>query len=43
MFAAVGAIAFAYLRNRICAPREMSAGAAMAFRAAIDQMLTSVY
>ncbi len=43
IFAAVGAIAFAYLRNRICAPRDMSAGAATAFRAAIDKLLTSVY
>jgi glutathione S-transferase len=43
IFAAVGAITFAYLRNRICAPRDMSAGAATAFRAAIDRLLTSVY
>ncbi|MDZ8186954.1 MAG: glutathione S-transferase family protein [Nostoc sp. ChiSLP02] len=43
IFAAVGAITFAYLRNRICAPRDMSAGAATAFRAAIDKLLTSVY
>ncbi|BBD63969.1 glutathione S-transferase-like protein [Nostoc commune NIES-4072] len=43
LFAAVGAITFAYLRNRICAPRDMSAGAATAFRAAIDKLLTSVY
>ncbi|WP_442949159.1 hypothetical protein [Nostoc sp.] len=43
VFTAVGAIAFAYLRNRICAPRDMSAGAATAFRAAIDKLLTSVH
>ncbi|MBW4687943.1 MAG: glutathione S-transferase N-terminal domain-containing protein [Komarekiella atlantica HA4396-MV6] len=43
IFAAVGAITFAYLRNRICAPRDMSAGAATAFRAAIAKLLTSVY
>ncbi|HYX17224.1 MAG TPA: glutathione S-transferase family protein [Nostoc sp.] len=43
LFAAVGAITFAYLRNRICAPRDMSAGAATAFRSAIDKLLTSVY
>ncbi|WP_298905480.1 glutathione S-transferase family protein [uncultured Nostoc sp.] len=43
IFAAVGAITFAYLRNRICAPRDMGAGAATAFRAAIDKLLTSVY
>ncbi|HEY9803100.1 MAG TPA: glutathione S-transferase family protein [Leptolyngbyaceae cyanobacterium] len=43
IFAAVGAITLAYLRNRICAPRDMSAGAATAFRAAIDKLLTSVY
>jgi glutathione S-transferase len=41
--AAVGAITLAYLRNRICAPRDMSAGAATAFRVAIDRVLTSVY
>ncbi|MEH2465435.1 glutathione S-transferase family protein [Nostoc sp.] len=43
IFAAVGAITFAYLRNRICAPRDMGAGAATAFRTAIDKLLTSVY
>jgi glutathione S-transferase len=43
VFAAVGAITLAYLRNRICAPRDMSAGAATAFRAAIDKLLASVY
>jgi len=41
--AAVGAITLAYIRNRICAPRDMSAGAATAFRAAADQVLTSLY
>jgi glutathione S-transferase len=41
--AAVGAIALAYVRNRICAPRDMSAGAATAFRAAADKVLTSLY
>lgn len=40
---AVGAIALAYVRNRICAPRDMSAGAATAFRAAVDKVLTSLY
>lgn len=40
---AVGAIMLAYVRNRICAPRDMSAGAATAFRAAVDQVLTSIY
>ncbi|MCF4967363.1 glutathione S-transferase, partial [Nostoc sp. CMAA1605] len=43
IFAAVGAITFAYLRNRICAPRDMSASAATAFRDAIDKLLTSIY
>lgn len=43
LFAAVGAITLAYLRNRICAPRDMSAGAATAFRSAIDKLLASVY
>ncbi len=41
--AAVGAIALAYVRNRICAPRDMSAGAATAFRAAADKVLASLY
>ncbi|MEH2287947.1 glutathione S-transferase family protein [Nostoc sp.] len=41
--AAIGAIALAYVRNRICAPRDMSAGAATAFRAAADKVLTSLY
>lgn len=40
---AVGAIALAYVRNRICAPRDMSAGAATAFRAATDKVLASIY
>ncbi|MBU7583128.1 MAG: glutathione S-transferase N-terminal domain-containing protein [Nostoc sp. TH1S01] len=40
---AVGAIALAYVRNRVCAPRDMSAGAATAFRAAVDQVLASLY
>ena len=39
----VGAIALAYVRNRICAPRDMSAGAAVAFRAAADKVLASLY
>ncbi|KJH69451.1 glutathione S-transferase family protein [Aliterella atlantica] len=39
---AVGAIALAYVRNRICAPRDMSAGAATAFRAAVDKVLVSL-
>ena len=41
--AATGAIALAYVRNRICAPRDMSAGAATAFRAAVDKVLASLY
>ncbi|MBE9206567.1 glutathione S-transferase N-terminal domain-containing protein [Nostoc sp. LEGE 06077] len=40
---AVGAIALAYVRNRVCAPRDMSAGAATAFRAAADKVLASLY
>lgn len=40
---AVGAITLAYVRNRICAPRDMSAGAATAFRAAADKVLASIY
>ncbi|MBN4006925.1 glutathione S-transferase family protein [Nostoc sp. LPT] len=41
--AAIGAITLAYVRNRICAPRDMSAGAATAFRAAADKVLASLY
>jgi glutathione S-transferase len=41
--AAVGAIALAYIRNRICAPRDMSAGAATALRKAATKLLTSLY
>lgn len=41
--AAVGAIALAYLRNRVSAPRDLSAGAAVAFRGAIDMMMRSLY
>ncbi|MBV9388908.1 MAG: glutathione S-transferase N-terminal domain-containing protein [Chroococcidiopsidaceae cyanobacterium CP_BM_ER_R8_30] len=43
LVAAVGAITLAYVRNRICAPRDMSAGAATAFRAAADRVLVSLY
>jgi glutathione S-transferase len=39
----VGAITLAYVRNRICAPRDMSAGAAIAFRAAADRVLAAIY
>ena len=41
--AAIGAIALAYLRNRVSAPRDLSAGAAIAFRAAIDTVMRSLY
>jgi glutathione S-transferase len=41
--ATVGAIALTYVRNRICAPRDMSASAAIAFRAAADKVLASLY
>ncbi|MGM3307140.1 glutathione S-transferase family protein [Anabaena sp. WFMT] len=43
IIAATGAITLAYVRNRICAPRDMSAGAATAFRAAADKVLASIY
>ena len=43
IIAAAGAITLAYLRNRICAPRDMSAGAATALRAAADKVLASIY
>ena len=41
--AAVGAIALAFLRNRVCVPRDMSANAAVAFQTAIDNMLSCIY
>jgi glutathione S-transferase len=41
--AAIGAIALAFLRNRASAPRDMSAGAAIAFRGAIDMVMRSLY
>ncbi len=41
--AAIGAIALAYLRNRASAPRDMSAGAAIAFRSAIDTVFQALY
>ncbi|NEO56547.1 MAG: glutathione S-transferase [Okeania sp. SIO3B5] len=40
---AVGAIALAFLRNRVCVPRDMSANAAVAFQTAIDNMLSCIY
>ena len=43
IIAATGAITLAYIRNRICAPRDMSAGAATALRAAADKVLASIY
>ncbi len=39
--AAIGAITYAYLRNRICAPRDMSAAAAL--RSATEQLLVGLY
>ena len=41
--AAIGAVALAFLRNRASAPRDMSAGAATAFRSAIDTVMRSLY
>ena len=41
--AAIGAITLAYLRNRASAPRDMSAGAAIAFRGAIDSVMQALY
>lgn len=41
--AAVGAITLAYVRNRICAPRDMGAGAATALRHAVDTLLPALY
>lgn len=41
--AAIGAIALSFVRNRASAPRDMSAGAAIAFRSAIDMVMRSIY
>ncbi|MEB3342745.1 glutathione S-transferase family protein [Okeania sp.] len=41
--AAVGAIALAFLRNRVCVPRDMSANSAVALQTAIDTMLSCIY
>jgi glutathione S-transferase len=43
IIAATGAITLAYVRNRICAPRDMSAGAATALRVGADKVLASIY
>ena len=40
---AIGAVALAYLRNRVCSPRDMTADAAIAFRTAIDRLIASIY
>jgi hypothetical protein len=39
----VEAIALAFLRNRASAPRDISAGAAKAFRGAIDLVMRGIY
>ncbi|MGL5832005.1 MAG: glutathione S-transferase family protein [Waterburya sp.] len=41
--AAIGAIALAFIRNRASAPRDMSAGAAEAFRETIDLIMRGIY
>jgi len=41
--AAVAAASLAFLRNRVSAPRDMSAAAAAAFRAEADRQLTALY
>ncbi len=40
---AIGAVALTFVRNRVCTPRDMSAGAGNAFRSAIDKLLVSIY
>ena len=40
---AIGAVALAYLRNRVCSPRDMTADAAIAFRSGIDRLIASIY
>ncbi len=41
--AAIGAISLSYIRNRVCVPRDLSAGAAKEFRTAIDKIVSSIY
>mmetsp|Transcript_24579 Transcript_24579/g.53637 ORF Transcript_24579/g.53637 Transcript_24579/m.53637 type:complete len:87 (-) Transcript_24579:242-502(-) len=40
---AIAAAALAFVRNRVSAPRDMSAAAAIEFRAAADKLLAGVY
>ncbi len=40
---AIGAVALAYLRNRVCTPRDMTASGANAFRNGIDRLLASMH
>ncbi|HAC64357.1 MAG TPA: glutathione S-transferase [Cyanothece sp. UBA12306] len=40
---AIGTIALSYIRNRVCVPRDMTAGAAHQFRCAADEILRSFY
>jgi glutathione S-transferase len=41
--AAIGAAALAFFRNRVSAPRDVSAGAAERLRAACDAVLRDIY
>ncbi|MDJ0657889.1 MAG: glutathione S-transferase family protein [Crocosphaera sp.] len=41
--AVIGAVSLSYIRNRVCVPRDLTAGAANQFRNAIDKILKSLY
>lgn len=41
--AAIAAITLSYIRNRICAPRDMRAGAATALRIGAEKLSSSIY
>lgn len=43
LFSKVGEVALAYMRDRIYAPRDMSAGAAIAIRSAANKLIASLY
>ncbi|MEL4894718.1 hypothetical protein [Crocosphaera sp. Alani8] len=41
--AVIGAVSLSYIRNRVCVPRDLTAGAANQFREGIDKILKSLY
>ncbi|MDJ0581491.1 glutathione S-transferase family protein [Crocosphaera sp.] len=41
--AVIGAVSLSYIRNRVCVPRDLTAGAASQFKEAIDKILKCLY